>query len=290
MTGILITGGSGFFGQAFVRHLLTDTKRNIKRIVVLSRDEFKQSEMERCLFGTPNFHLLRFYLGDVRDLNRLEMAMGDITHVVHAAALKRIEKCEHDPIEAVQTNIIGTANVIQAALRVKSVFNVVGLSTDKACNPVNLYGTTKLAMERLLIAANNLAAGKVRFSAVRYGNIWGSRGSVVHIWRKMLADRADGDVFLPVTDPQATRFFMRIEDAVKLVDEQLFDLDPLTLRIPKVLPAYRLGDLAEAMHTHFEITNLGKHEKLHEELYPGQNSFDAPRMSIDDLRKELERL
>lgn len=281
--GILVTGGTGTFGRAFVPVLMD--KSDIGRIVVLSRDELKQAEMERDLRGLDGFHKLRFYLGDVRDVTRLEMAMHSITHVVHAAALKRVEKCENDPIEAVRTNIEGTANVIHAALR-RGVFNVVGLSTDKACNPINLYGATKLAMERLLIAANNLAGGMTRFSVVRYGNIFGSRGSVVRTWQEIRAGE-----FAVVSDPDATRFMMRPEEAVNLVMRQLFTVDPVVFRFPGTMPAYRLGDLAEAMGLKATRTvGLGLREKLHEELGDGQTSDKAPRLTVAQLREELARI
>lgn len=285
--GILITGGSGFFGNAFAREMLKLSK--VRRIVILSRDEYKQSIMERELCGHPEFHKLRFYLGDVRDELRLEMAMHGITHIVHAAALKRIECCERDPIEAVRTNVEGAANVIHAALRVPSVVRMVGLSTDKACNPINLYGATKLTMERLILAANNMAGGKMKFAVVRYGNIFGSRGSVVRIWQEIIAG---GLRKVPVTNPEATRFFMKIEDAVTLVRRELFDI-PLSsdMICPAMMPAYRLGDLAKAMGVYPDIvTGLSPFEKLHEEIMPGVSSDKARRMTVDELREEIRRL
>lgn len=286
--GVLITGGTGTFGQAFVPHLLRLS--DVHRIVVLSRDELKQAEMERGLRSHSDFHKLRFYIGDVRDLARLDAAMYGITHVVHAAALKRIEKCENDPIEAIKTNIQGTANVIEAALHQPRMMNVVGLSTDKAYNPVNLYGATKLAAERLLAAANNLSGGRVRFSAVRYGNVWGSRGSVVDVWRKAIAKGEP----ITITDPHATRFFMTVSDAVSQVSHQLFKLDPVPLRIPVLRKAYRLGDLLQAMDmpggTIIHTDGLSKFEKLHESLHEGYSSDSVERMTVDELKRELERI
>lgn len=282
MSGILITGGTGSFGRAAVPVLMA--KEHVKRVVVLSRDELKQSEMERELAGKPGADKLRFFLGDVRDVDRLEMAMQRCRHVIHAAALKRIEKCEIDPIEAVKTNVFGTANVIQAALSVPSICNVVGLSTDKAASPVNLYGATKFTLERLMIAANNLSGGKVKFSCVRYGNVFGSRGSVVRIWQEI---REQGGARVPVSNPQATRFFMTIDQAVKLVVGQLWSIDPPMLQIPRKLPAYRLADLAEAMDMQTDVYGLAANEKLHEEMGDGQVSDKAPRLSVERLREEV---
>lgn len=291
MTGVLITGGTGTFGNAFVPEIL---RENVHRVVVFSRDELKQADMERKFSDSR----LRFYLGDVRDLERLEMAMDQITHIVHAAALKRIEKCEQDPLEAVKTNVGGTSNVVHAFLRSAPISiprpgHMVGLSTDKACNPINLYGATKLTMERLILAANNLAGGKARFSVLRYGNIFGSRGSVLRIWSAM---RDSGQPNVPVTDLDATRFFMRIEQAVELVRRQMFlDMHGLgkthELVYPSNMPAYRLGDLMEALDVQpGRILGMGLHEKLHEEIAPGVSSLDARRMNIEEIREEIRRL
>lgn len=295
MTGILITGGTGTFGNAFVPEILRYAK--VTRVVVFSRDELKQAEMERRLADHSQACKLRFYLGDVRDPRRLELVMSQITHVVHAAALKRIEKCELDPIEAINTNVQGTANVIHAALRCATVSterpgHMVALSTDKACNPVNLYGATKLTMERLVLAANNLSGGRMRFSVVRYGNIFGSRGSVVRTWQQMIAA---GKRNLPVTDLGATRFFMRIDDAVELVRRQMFlDMDGLgkthEIVYATTMPAYRLGDLLTVMGGGADVIGLGRHEKLHEEIIPGVRSNDARIMSREELREELRSL
>ncbi len=288
MVGILITGGTGTFGHAFVPEMLKISE--VQRIVVLSRDELKQAEMERSFDGQVGADRLRFYLGDVRDERRLEMALHNITHIVHAAALKRIEKCENDPIEAVRTNVEGTANIIHAALRTPTPEHMVGLSSDKACNPVNLYGATKLTMERLILAANNLAGGKMRFSVVRYGNIFGSRGSVVRTWQAASVGGMMKQVL--VTDLDATRFFMRIEQAVVMVKHRLFN--PMVgdaMFYPPPMSAYRLGDLLTAMGLEAGIvTGLGPWEKQHEEIMPGMSSADARRMSIEELREELRQL
>jgi UDP-N-acetylglucosamine 4,6-dehydratase/5-epimerase len=281
MKSILVTGATGTIGSAVVNQALED---DWERIVIYSRDEYKQSLMEQGLRLHPHFHKLRFYLGDVRDLLRLEMALTGITHIIHAAALKRVEKCELDPIEAIKTNIDGTANVIHAALR-KGVSHVCAISTDKVVRPVSLYGATKLTMERLVLAANNLSGGKCIFSVVRQGNIFGSRGSVVETWARLLAN---GCKSLPVSDPSATRYFVRSSDAAT------FTLDNLLtgssgLKIPNNLKAFKVGDLAKAMNAPaIHITGLGAYEKLHEYLDEYQSSEDAPLMSVDDLRLDLK--
>jgi UDP-N-acetylglucosamine 4,6-dehydratase/5-epimerase len=285
--GVLVTGGTGTFGHAFIPEML---RVGCDRVVVLSRDELKQAEMEREFDGYPGADRLRFYLGDIRDRDRLEMAMHNISHIVHAAALKRIEKCENDPIEAVSTNVQGTANVIHAALRTPTAKHMVGLSTDKACNPINLYGATKFTAERLTLAANILAAGRMKFSVVRYGNIFGSRGSVARIWQ---AAAARGIKKVMISEPETTRFFMRIDQAVDLVSRRLFDTDGFHDRFywSQAMPAYRLGDLLEAMGLKAGVvTGLSPWEKQHEEIVPGVSSADARRMSIEELREELRRL
>ena len=287
MRGVLISGGTGTFGHAFVPEML---RIGVERIVVLSRDELKQAEMEREFDGHLGADRLRFYLGDIRDERRLEMAMHNISHIVHAAALKRIEKCENDPIEAVRTNVEGTANVIHAALRTPTAKHMVGLSTDKACNPVNLYGATKLTAERLMLAANILAGGRMKFSVVRYGNIFGSRGSVVRTWQAASAGGMMKRVM--VTDLNATRFFMRIDQAVDLVSHRLFDFDGADRFIwSRGMPAYRLGDLLTAMGLEAgTVVGLGPWEKQHEEIVPCVSSADARRMSVEELREELRSL
>lgn len=275
---ILVTGGTGSFGRAFVARALADGAR---RIVVYSRDEVKQSDMQRDL----DDERLRYFLGDVRDADRLEMAMRGIDTVVHAAALKRVEKCEYDPIEAIKTNVGGTTNVIIAALRT-SVSKVVGLSSDKASDPINLYGATKLCAERLLLAANNLSGARCRFSAVRYGNVWGSRGSVVPTWAELIRQSKP----LRVTDLEATRFFLTQDEAVNLIVSLIGSMKGGELLIPR-LPAYRLADLLEAMGGHINdafITSMPPWEKTHEVL--GELSSDrARRMTINELKEALSR-
>lgn len=283
MNSILVTGATGTIGSAVVSQAL---EGDWDRIIIYSRDELKQAIMEQSLSRHPHASKLRFFLGDVRDLLRLEMAMVGVTHVIHAAALKRIEKCEADPIEAIKTNIDGTANVINAALR-KNVKYVCAVSTDKAHNPCSLYGATKLTMERLVLAANNLSGGKCVFSVVRQGNIFGSRGSVVDIWKNILSL---GSKTVPVTDPEATRYFVRSADAAKFILEQGFNDTP-GLKCPSDMPAYCIRDLAIAMDVEaFDLKGLSAYEKLHEELSHGINSSMAPRMSVEELSCELQML
>jgi|SRR5882672_3545390 len=283
MKSILISGATGTIGSAVVAQAL---EGNWDRIVIYSRCEYKQALMEQSLIKHHNFHKLRFYLGDVRDLLRLEMAMTGITHVVHCAALKRIEKCESDPIEAIRTNIDGTANVIYAALS-SGVYHVCAVSTDKAFSPQSLYGATKLTMERLVLAANNISGGKCTFSVVRQGNIFGSRGSVVEIWTKMIQS---GCKSIPVSDPDATRYFVRRGDAATFI---INNLELPGLHLPDDPPAFRLGDLADAMRppgVSIHITGLLPYEKLKEELNETQNSGNARLLSVDELRLELKLL
>lgn len=272
----LITGGTGYFGTAFARALL---KAGAQRVCILSRNEYRQHEMRVQLADDAR---LRFFLGDVRDLDRLERAMHGIENVVHAAALKRVEVGEYDSAEMAKTNVLGTMNVIEAATRA-GVKRVVGLSSDKACEPVNCYGASKLVGEKLLLAANNNRGkdGPI-FAAVRYGNVAGSTGSVIPIWRRA------HEMALPVTltHPEATRFWMHVDEAVALVLDTLRTMRGGELRIPE-LPAYRLADLAQALGVKFHITGLRPGEKMHESMRPGESSLEARRMSVAELQTEL---
>ena len=200
-SSILVTGGTGSFGQAFVSKVLKTLKP--ERLVIYSRDELKQLEMARN-YGEEQHPCIRYFIGDVRDRERLELAFRDIEHVIHAAALKQIPVAEYNPMECIKTNIHGAENVIQAAIRNK-VKNVIALSTDKAANPINLYGASKLASDKIFVAANNLSGEDgPRFSVVRYGNVLNSRGSVLPLFRKLIDDEAES---LPITDPEMTRFW-----------------------------------------------------------------------------------
>jgi UDP-N-acetylglucosamine 4,6-dehydratase/5-epimerase len=276
MRSALITGGSGTFGQACVRHLLgTD----VRRIVILSRGEHRQAEMRAQLPDDPR---LRFFIGDVRDRDRLRRAMEGIEVVLHAAALKRIEAAVYNPMEVLRTNIMGAANVIEAATDA-GVKRVVALSTDKAFEPVSAYGTSKAFAESLFLAANNTRGnhGPI-FAVCRYGNVWNSAGSVVPTWRKIL-ETSDT---VPVTDPECTRFFMTIGEAVNLVLDTAMNMKGGEIAIPD-LPAYRLGDLAEAMGAKMDVRGLPDWEKRHESMGPHNSSDKARRMTVEELKEWL---
>lgn len=277
---ILITGGSGTFGRAFARRLLNVHLAD--RVCIYSRGEHAQAAM-RAEFN--NDSRLRFFIGDVRDRDRLRRAMSGCSVVVHAAALKRIEVCEYDPIEVKKTNVDGAVNVIEAATDA-GVGKVVALSTDKACDPINAYGASKLLAERLFLAANNsTGANGPIFAVCRYGNVTGSAGSVIPKWREMLKTSDT----VPVTDPGCTRFHMRIEQAVDLVWSTINTMQGGELNIPH-LPAYRLGDLAEAMGAKMQVIGLPAFEKKHESMATGHSSDKARRMSVAEIREELDRL
>lgn len=279
-SSILVTGGTGTFGRAFVKAAL---RAHAGRVCIYSRGEHAQALMR----NTHDDGRLRWFIGDVRDAARLERAMHGCDCVVHAAALKRIEVCEYDPAEVVKTNVQGALNVIEAAMRTPGVSRVVGLSTDKACDPINAYGASKLLAEKIFLAANNArGATGPRFAVTRYGNVAGSTGSVIEIWQRA---KAAGEV-AKITDPEATRFWMTIEEAAKLVVDTLCAMRGGELAIPRHLPAYRLGDLAEAMGVKTEVVGLPPHEKLHESMEPGLSSDKARRMSIDELRGLLNAL
>lgn len=280
MSAVLVTGGTGTFGEAFVKATLA---AGIQRVCVFSRGEHRQAEMRAAVDDAR----VRWFIGDVRDQDRLTRAMNGVDWVVHAAALKRIEVCEYDPDEVVKTNVNGALNVIAAATAA-GVKKVVALSTDKACDPLNAYGASKLLAEKVFLAANN-ARGRdgPRFAVTRYGNIAGSAGSVIPKWRALLAAGAKA---VPVTDPHATRFWMTIDEAVRLVADTLENMKGGELVIPDWLPAYRVADLAAAMGAKMEITGLPAFEKRHEAMSPGLTSDCAPKLSVAELRQRLEAL
>jgi UDP-N-acetylglucosamine 4,6-dehydratase len=254
----------------------------VERVAVYSRGEYRQAVMARELADTDVGGKLRMLIGDVRDKDRLRRAMRGVDTMVHAAALKRIETANYNPDELVRTNVVGTQNVIDAAMDA-GVATAVFLSTDKAYQPVSPYGHSKALAECMFLAANNMRGNNgPRFVATRYGNIWRSTGSVVPMWESILAGGA-GQV--PVTDPDCTRFFMRMDEAVDLVLRAITEL-PRDAMIP-ILPAYRLGDLAEAMGARMDVRGLPAFEKRHESMADGNSSEHARRMSVDELREEL---
>jgi UDP-N-acetylglucosamine 4,6-dehydratase len=269
-SSILITGGTGSFGKAFLRHVLET--RNPERVVIFSRDELKQYDM-RQTWGDDE--RVRFFIGDIRDKDRLRMAMHGVDFVVHAAALKQVDTAEYNPMEYVKTNILGSENVIQAALET-GVKKVVALSTDKASSPVNLYGATKLTADKLFISSNHYAsAGGTRFSVVRYGNVMGSRGSVIPFFRSIAAEGKP----LPITDMRMTRFWITLPQAVEFVMSSFNDMTGGELYIPRI-PSMRVIDLAEAVAPGAELVEVGVRpgEKLHEEM-----------ISTEDSRRTLRR-
>ena len=259
---VLITGGSGSFGKAFTRRLLADKLSD--RIRIFSRGEHAQESMARELASLdPAGNRIRYLVGDIRDANRLAMALRGVDTVIHAAAMKVVPKCEYDPFEAVKTNILGAQNVIEAALSA-GVGKVVALSTDKCVSPANLYGATKLCAEKLFTAADVYAGGRdTRFSVVRYGNIAGSQGSVIPLWRSLLA--GSNRKIVPVTSPFCTRYYMTLDEAVQLVFWTLSNMRGGETVIPE-MAAYQLSDLAEAMEAKQEIVGLRPGEKLHEAI------------------------
>jgi UDP-N-acetylglucosamine 4,6-dehydratase len=264
---ILITGGTGSFGQRFVKRVLE--RYAPRRVVVYSRDELKQFEMNQVFDQKP----MRYFLGDVRDLDRLRMAMREIDIVIHAAALKQVPAAEYNPIECIKTNISGAEHVIRAALDT-DVERVVALSTDKAANPINLYGATKLASDKLFSAANNIVGGRrTIFSVVRYGNVVGSRGSVVPFFRKLIAEKCS---YLPITDERMTRFWITLDQGVEFVMKAMERMHGGEIFVPK-LPSIRVRDLAQAMSPGVptKVIGIRPGEKLHEIMCPADDSHLA---------------
>ena len=266
-SSILVTGGTGSFGKKFVELIL---KRfpNIHRLVVYSRDELKQFEMAQQ-FPPEKYLGLRYFIGDIRDVGRLTRACEGIDIVVHAAALKQVPAAEYNPIEFIRTNVLGSENVIEAALNT-GVKRVVALSTDKAAAPINLYGATKLCADKLFVAANNIKGARyLRFSVVRYGNVMGSRGSVIPFF---LQKRHEG--FLPITDPQMTRFNITLEEGVKMVIWAIKNAHGGEIFVPKI-PSYRITDVATAIAPECEqrIVGIRAGEKVHEEMITTSDSF-----------------
>ncbi len=258
---VFVTGGTGSFGRAFVRIVLE--RYSPRKLIVFSRDELKQYEMQQdAAFGGRD--CLRFFIGDVRDVDRLEMAMRDVDYVIHAAALKQIPAAEYNPFECVRTNIHGAENIATAAIRA-DVKRVIALSTDKAVSPVNLYGASKLASDKIFVAANNLVGDQgTRFSVVRYGNVLGSRGSVVPLYRRLIRD---GVKTLPITDPRMTRFWITLKDGVGFVLGCLNLMQGGEIYIPSI-PSMKVVDVALAMAPDLphEVIGIRPGEKLHESL------------------------
>jgi UDP-N-acetylglucosamine 4,6-dehydratase/5-epimerase len=261
---ILITGGTGSFGRKCVDILLANYRP--RRLIIYSRDELKQSEMQQQFNGP----MMRYFIGDVRDGDRLKTAMRNVDIVIHAAALKQVPAAEYNPMECIKTNVHGAENVIRAALEA-DVEKVIALSTDKAANPVNLYGATKLASDKLFVAANNIAGGqRARFAVVRYGNVVGSRGSVVPLFQRMVAEGAD---HLPITDVRMTRFWISLRQGVEFVFRSFERMNGGEIFVPKI-PSVRVVDLAKAIAPELPIRVVGIRpgEKVHEVMCPQDDS------------------
>ncbi|MFM5331030.1 UDP-N-acetylglucosamine 4,6-dehydratase (inverting) [Aeromonas veronii] len=262
---ILVTGGTGSFGKKFIATVLS--RYQPARLIVYSRDELKQFEMQQCF----NHPCMRYFIGDVRDAERLDMAMRDVDFVVHAAALKQVPAAEYNPMECIKTNVGGAENVIKAALN-NGVQKVIALSTDKAANPINLYGATKLCSDKLFVAANNMAGKNPSiFSVVRYGNVVGSRGSVVPFFDNLIKSGAST---LPITHPEMTRFWLTLQQGVDFVLSNFQRMRGGELFVPKI-PSVKITDLAAAMAPtlKLEIIGIRAGEKLHEVMCPADDSF-----------------
>lgn len=269
---ILVTGGTGSFGKAFIKRVLSIAKP--KRMIVFSRDELKQYEMQHDL-AFQNQSALRFFIGDVRDRQRIEIALRHVDYVVHAAALKQVPAAEYNPFECIKTNVIGAENIIEACLS-SQVKKLVALSTDKACSPLNLYGASKLASDKLFLAANNLVGdAPIRFSVVRYGNVFGSRGSVVPFFANLIDTNAKA---LPITDPEVTRFIITLDQGVDFVLSSFLSMRGGEIFIPKI-PSVKITDLARIMAPKLpqEIVGLRPGEKLHEAMI----TSDDGRYTVD---------
>ena len=289
---IMVTGGTGTYGKAFIRTVL-QTYPGVNRVVIYSRDELKQFEMRQA-FPEQRYPQLRFFIGDVRDKERLLRAMEGIDIVVHAAALKQVPACEYNPFEAVKTNVMGAQNVIEAAID-RNVKKVVALSTDKAAAPINLYGATKLCSDKLFVSANNFKGSRdIKFSVVRYGNVMGSRGSVIPFFLKK---RREG--VLPITDARMTRFNITIDHAVELVLLALAHMWGGEIFVPKI-PSYRIVDLARAIAPECDwiIVGIRPGEKLHEQMITETDALNSlefkdyfvilPSMKLWDVDRYLD--
>ena len=263
---ILVTGGTGSFGKKFIEFALSKYKK-IKKCIIYSRDELKQYEMSK-VFSDTKYPCIRYFLGDVRDRERLTRALYKVDYVIHAAALKQVPIAEYNPIEFIKTNVIGAQNLIESSIDAK-VRKVIALSTDKATAPINLYGATKLCSDKLFIAANDYSGSSVKFSVVKYGNVLGSRGSVVPYFKQI----ANKGVF-PITHRDMTRFNISLNEGIKVVDWALENALGGEIIVPKI-PSYRLVDVAKSINPRCKLKYVGlrKGEKIHEEMITTSDSF-----------------
>ena len=264
---VLVTGGTGSFGKHFIKTVIAQYKP--RRLIVFSRDELKQFEMAQD-FPIEKFPFIRYFIGDVRDRDRLDLALRDVDYVVHAAAMKQVTTAEYNPFECIRTNVFGAENVVSAALR-RGVKRVVALSTDKAANPINLYGASKLASDKIFVAANNLAGAEgTRFSVVRYGNVFGSRGSVVPFFKKLAEDGAES---LPITDERMTRFWITLTQGVNFVLSSMEMMRGGEIYVPKI-PSTTMPDLARLISPGMKqhVIGIRPGEKLHETMIPADDA------------------
>ena len=270
---ILITGGTGSFGKAFVNKLLKEYKK-IKKLIIFSRDEFKQYEMQK-IFSQEKYPCIRYFLGDIRDLNRLKFAFSGVDYIVHAAALKQVTTAEYNPFEFIQTNIIGAKNIVEAAIE-NNVKKVIALSTDKACSPINLYGATKLCSDKLFISSNNIVGKKANtiLSVVRYGNVFASRGSVIPLF----LEQNKRNIRFTLTDPAMTRFNIFMETALETVIWSFKNMLGSEIVVPK-LKSFKVADLIKSINPKPNIKIIGVRpgEKIHEELI----SVSDSKLTID---------
>ena len=265
---ILITGGTGTFGKAALRFLL---KKNPKKIIIFSRDELKQFEMQTEFLKFEK--IIRYFIGDIRDFDRIDYALRNVDFVIHAAALKQVPASEYNPTETIKTNINGADNIIRASIK-NDVSKVMALSTDKAANPINLYGATKLCSDELFVAANNYSGGRTsKFSITRYGNVFGSRGSVVDFFKNKIKNN---EKFIPITDFKMTRFWLNINTGVEFTIKNLTRMQGGEIFIPKI-PSIKILDLAFALKNNVKVKEIGLRpgEKLHEILLPGDSSHHS---------------
>ncbi len=270
---ILITGGTGSFGYNCVEEILRNHKP--KKLIIFSRDEQKHFEMSQ-VYTEKKYPILRYFIGDVRDRDRVIRACADVDIIIHAAAIKHVSSAEYNPTECIATNINGAQNIIDAAI-INNVDKIIAISTDKAANPINLYGATKLCSDKLFVAANNLAGKhKSRFSVVRYGNVIGSRGSVIPYFKKLIAK---GEKKLPITDVDMTRFVINLNNGVKFVIKSLKHMTGGEIFVPK-LPSIKIIDLASAMagKNNYKIVGIRPGEKLHEVMIPKEESLNCIEM------------
>ena len=267
---LFVSGGTGTFGKNFLK-IIIEMKLQIKILIFFSRDDINQSEL-KSIYQISKYKFLRYFIGDIRDKDRLELALKDVDIIFHAAALKQVDTAEYNPFEYVNTNIIGSQNIINAAI-INNVSRVVALSTDKACSPINLYGVTKLASEKLFISANNYSGGRTSFSKLRYGNVSASRGSVIPLFLKC---KKNNENFFPITSTEMTRFWIEIDEAINLALDLAQNMIGGETLIP-IIPSFKIKDLAKAIDDKKKIKIIGIRpgEKIHEEMIGSHESLWA---------------